>query len=42
MFVQIGCSINVLKSANIQINEYFRRNKIKKDEKNIDIRFSSV
>ena len=42
MFMKIGYSINVLKTAIIQINKYFRSDKIKKDEKNIDIRFSSV
>jgi hypothetical protein len=38
MFMKIGYSINVLKSANILINEYFRSNKIIKDEKNINSR----
>ena len=36
--MKIGYSINVLKTAIIQINKYFRSDKIKKDEKNIDSR----
>jgi len=36
--MKFGSSINVFKSDYVQINEYFRSNKIKKDEKNIDSR----